>query len=117
MENWEVNHNGWELDHSGGGNWHLIKEFEIKDGNGKIATILISELGASIPLHEDGKTFKSFGEFMDDFTYEFIDIVDWLSEDDGYIINANALKYFEPHQIEEIVNACKHLDDLYEEGF
>lgn len=109
------NHNGWELEYSGGGNYHLVKELKTKDG--RTATVLISEMGASICLHDDGKTFKTLAEYKDDYTEDYIDLVDWISEVDGYVINHNAFVHFENILIDEIVQSCKHLDELYEGGF
>jgi hypothetical protein len=100
----------WELEHTGGGNYSFIRNFISKEG--KKVMVFVNDLGASIPLHEN-KIPKTKKEYQEDFTYEFIDLINWVDEEKGYEIQNDAYKFLNESQIKEALKTCKQLDKFY----
>lgn len=102
---------GWELEHTGGGNESFIRDFTTKDG--LCVMVFVNELGASIPEQEDG-SFKTKSEYVEDYTYAYTEFIDWDCDKEEFIPNENAQKIFTDEQIQEIMETCKQLDLHYQ---
>lgn len=105
---------GWELEHTGGGNYCFIRDMETKQG--QTVCIFVCEYGASIPLFDD-ESFKTLEQYKEDYTEAYLEIVDWMEEAEGYILSTvngdKAKSLFTDEQLQEMKETCEQLDKYY----